>query len=77
MVEEFCGYYLKGLGLLVQFHRTTLLALCVLHFILSFVATFENILVIHALWKASSIPDNIKKFLLSLAVSDLAVGLFA
>ena len=40
-------------------------------------ATFGNILVIRALWKASSIPANIKKLFLSLAVSDLAVGLFA
>ena len=40
-------------------------------------ATVGNILVIRALWKASLIPANIKKFFLSLAVSDLAVGLFA
>ena len=77
MAEEFCSYYLKGLGQLVQFHRTSLLSLCVLHFIFSPVATFGNILVIRALWKASSMPANIKKFFLSLAVSDLAVGLFA
>ena len=77
MAEEFCSYYLKGLGQLVQFHRTSLLSLCVLHVIFSPVATFGNILVIRALWKASSMPANIKKFFLSLAVSDLAVGLFA
>ena len=40
-------------------------------------ATFGNILVIRALWKASSIPANIKKLFLSLAFSDLAVGFFA
>ena len=40
-------------------------------------ATFGNILVIRALLKASSIPANIKKLFLRLAVSDLAVGLFA
>ena len=77
MAEEFCSYHLKGLGEVVQFHRTTLLSLCVSHFIFSPVATFGNILVIRALWKASSIPANIKKFFLTLAVSDLAVGLFA
>ena len=76
MAEEFCSYHLKGLGQLVQFHRTTLLSLCVLHFIFSPVATLGNILVIRALLKASSIPPNIKKFFLILAVSDLAVGLF-
>ena len=77
MAEEFCSYHLKGLSRLVQFHRTTLLSLCVLHFIFSPVATFGNILAIRALWKASSMPANIKKLFLSLAVSDLAVGLFA
>ena len=40
-------------------------------------ATFGNILAIRALFKASSIPANVKKLFLSLAVSDLAVGLFA
>ena len=77
MAEEFCSYHLKGLGQLDQFHRTTLLSLCVLHFIFSPVATVGNILVIRALLKASSIPPNIKNFFLSLSVSDLAVGLFA
>ena len=77
MAEELCSYYLKGVGQLVQFYRTSLVSLCVLHFIFSPVATVGNILVIRALWKASLIPANIKKFFLSLAVSDLAVGLFA
>ena len=77
IAEEFCSYHLEGLGHLVQFHRTTLFALCVLHFIFSLVAAFGNILVIRALWKASSMSGNIKKSFLSLAVSDLAVGLFA
>ena len=76
MAEKFCSYHLNGLGQLVHFHRTTLLSLCVLHFIFSPVAAFGNILAIRALWKASSIPANIKKFFLSLAFSDLAVGLF-
>ena len=77
MTVEFCSYYLKGLGQLVQFYWTTLLSLCVLHFIFSPVATFGNILAIRALWKATSMPANVKTFFLSLAVSDLAVGLFA
>ena len=77
MGEEFCSHHSKDLSRLVQFHRTTLLLLCVLNFIFSPVATFGNILAIRALWKASTMPANIKKLLLSLAVSDLAVGLFA
>ena len=61
----------------MQFHGTAVYSLCVLNFIFSSVAAFGNILVIPALRKASSMPANIKKFFLSLAVSDLAVGLFA
>ena len=72
-----CIYHLKRLEQLFQFHRTALLSLSVLHFLLSPVAAFGNVLVIHALCKASSIPANIKKLFLSLAFSDLAVGLFA
>ena len=76
MAEQFCSYRLEGLGTLVQFHRTTLLSLCVLNFVFSPVAAFGNILVVRVLLKASSIPAKIKMFL-SLAVFDLAVGLFA
>ena len=61
----------------MQFHGTAVSSLSVLNFVFSPVAAFGNILVIRALWKASSMPANIKKFFLSLAVSDLAVGLFA
>ena len=39
-------------------------------------ASLGNLLVIHALWKASSIPVQTKKLLLSLAFSDLLVGLY-
>ena len=77
MAEEFCNDHLKGLKQLVQFYETALSSLCVLNFIFSTVAAFANILAIRALWKASSMPANIKKFFLSLAVTDLAVGLFA
>ncbi|CAH3042389.1 unnamed protein product [Porites lobata] len=54
-----------------------MLTYCVLNLIFPLVTSVENILVIHALWNASSIPANIKKFFLSLAFSDLAVGLIA
>ena len=77
MAVEFCSYHLKDLCRLVKFHRDTMLSMCVLHFIFSPVATIGNILVIRALWNASSMPTNMKKFFLSLAVSDLAVGFFA
>ena len=40
-------------------------------------ATLGNFLAIRAIWKASSMPANLKKTFLSLAFSDLAVGLFS
>ena len=40
-------------------------------------ASLGNFLVIRALWKSSSIPCNLRKFFISLALSDLAVGLWA
>ena len=40
-------------------------------------ATLGNILAIRALWKASSLPANLRKLFLSLTLSNLAVGLLA
>ena len=54
-----------------------MLIFCVLHITMSLVATVGNLLVIRALWKASTITANLKKLFLSLAFSDLAVGLIA
>ena len=53
-----------------------MLFISVLHLLFSIVATLGNLLVIRALWKASSIPATLKKLFLSLAFSDLAIGLF-
>ena len=50
---------------------------CVLNLVFSLMAVIGNFLLIRALWKASSITANIKKLFLSLAFSDLAVGLFS
>ena len=55
--------------------RSFSFGLCVLNFVFSLVATLGNLLVIRALMKASTIPATIKKLFLSLAFSDLAVGL--
>ena len=43
--------------------------------VFSLVATLGNLLVIRALIKASTIPANVRKMFISLAFSDLAVGL--
>ena len=76
MVARFCSQTLEANAELVYFHGSFMLLFCVLNLVFSVVATLGNLLVIRALWKASSIPDNLKKLFLSLAFSDLAVGLF-
>ena len=75
MAEQFCTRARYSLVQLVHHRRSSLLALCVLDFVFSVVATLENLLVIRALIKASKIPATVKKLFLSLAFSDLAVGL--
>ena len=77
MATKFCTYRMEELTQLVRFKETLILTLCVLNLFFSLVATLGNLLVIRALWKASSIPPTIRQLLLSLAFSDLAVGLFA
>ena len=51
------------------------LALCVFNAYLSYTATMLNIVAIYAIRKTLSLPKNFKTLLLSLAVSDLGVGL--
>ena len=53
------------------------LTLCVLNAYLSYSATMLNILAIYAIRKTSSLSKTLKTLLLSLAVSDLGVGLLA
>ena len=50
---------------------------CVLNAFSSYTAVMLNIVTIHAMRKTSSLPKPLKTLLLSLAVSDLAVGLVA
>ena len=75
MAEQVCTRLLHSLVQLVRHRRSSFLAFCVLNFVFSVVATLENLLVILALMKASTIPATVKKLFLSLAFSDLAVGL--
>ena len=53
------------------------LTLCILNANLSYTATILNIVTIYAIVKTSSLSKNFKTLLLSLAVSDLGVGLLA
>ena len=75
MASQLCTTTLDTLTRLVRHHESFTVTLCVLNLVFSLVAALGNLLVIRALWKASSIPANVKKFFLSLAFSDLAVGM--
>ena len=77
MGTHLCSQKSEEYRKLLYYRETAILAFCVLNFFFCLLATAGNLLVIHALWKASSIPANLKKLYLSLAISDLGVGLFA
>ena len=76
MVAQFCSSLLQEYQTLVTFFRTFMSILCALILTFSLVATLGNLLSLHALRKASSIPATLKKLFLSLAFSDLALGMF-
>ena len=75
MAEQTCTLFLDRWIKLVSHRRSFSLGFCVLNFVFSFVATVGNLLVIRALMNNSTIPATVKKLFLSLAFSDLAVGL--
>ncbi|XP_068735642.1 adenosine receptor A2b-like [Montipora capricornis] len=77
MADQFCRHKLDQLRQIAESNRTTLSALYVLNLVFSLLATFGNTLAIQALRKTSFLPANMRKLFLSLALSDLAVGLFA
>ena len=78
MVAQFCAHELEELKtIILDQHAALMFILCVLILAFSVVAVFGNLLVIRALWKASSVPGVLKKLFLSLAASDLAMGLLA
>ena len=75
MAEQTCTRFLDRWIKLVSQRISFFLGFCVLNFGFSLVATLGNLLVIRALMKTSTIPATVKKLFLSLAFSDLAVGL--
>lgn len=77
MAEQDCLERLQRQTQVVQYDKPLMLTFCVLNFICSFAASIGNLLAIYALLKASLIPSNLKNLFLSLAFSDLAVGVFA
>ena len=56
--------------------RTTFIANCVFNNFLSYTAIMLNIVTMYAIRRTSSLPKTLKTLLLSLAFSDVGVGLF-
>ena len=75
MAEQYCNRTLRGLLQLARYRRTIFFSFCVSNFAFSLVTSLGNLLVIRALFTALSTPANIEKQFLSLAFSDLAIGL--
>ena len=75
MAAKVCTRLLDYSVKLVSYRRSFSLGFSVLNFVFSLVATLGNLLVIRALMKNSTIPATVKRLFLSLAFSDLAVGL--
>ena len=75
MAAKVCTRLLDYSVKLVSYRRSFSLGFSVLNFVFSLVATLGNLLVIRALMNNSTIPATVKKLFLSLAFSDLAVGL--
>ena len=75
MAEQYCNQTLEEFRQLARYRESFFFSLCVSNFAFSLVTSLRNILLIQALLKASSITANVKKLFLSLAFSDLGVGL--
>ena len=77
MKKEICELVLVCYPKVVEFAdlRSTYIANCVFNNFLSYTAIMLNIVTIHAIRKTSLLPSSLKTLLLSLAVSDVGVGL--
>lgn len=74
MVVPICNIRLEELTKLANLREGFLMSLCIMNLVFSIIAVLGNLLVICALWKASLIPRSLRKLFLSLAFSDLLVG---
>jgi len=76
-MKSFCEFLLQRSPKVFEFAdlRSTYIAICIFNNFLSYTAIMLNILTIHAIRKSSSLPKTLKTLLLSLAVSDVSVGL--
>lgn len=73
--SNLCDKKLEELTLFVQSQPPLTVFISVFNLLFTPVTIFGNLLVIHALRKASSIPGNVEKLFINLALTDLAVGL--
>ncbi|XP_078347056.1 adenosine receptor A2b-like [Oculina patagonica] len=78
MEKSYCEVLLKHYPKVAEFEdlRSTYIASCVFNNFLCYTAIMLNIVTIHAIRKTSSLSKPLKTLLLSLAVSDVGVGLF-
>ncbi|XP_078347767.1 adenosine receptor A2a-like [Oculina patagonica] len=78
MKKSFCELLLQYYPRISEYEdlHSTFVANCVLNNFLCYTAIMLNIVTIHAIRKTSSLPKSLKTLLLSLAVSDVGVGLF-
>ena len=76
MAETSCDavHHLPTLSEVQKLHSSYIVN-CIFNSFLSYTAITLNIVTIHAIRKASSLPKQLKALLLSLAVSDIGVGL--
>ena len=79
MSKLYCNQYSQFLLISTELEdlRSTCIANCVFNIFLSYTAFILNIATIYAIHKTSTMPNTLKTLLLSLACSDVAVGLFS
>ena len=78
MSESFCALLLQFYPKVSEYEKlqSTYVANCVFNSFLCHTAIILNIVTIYAIRRTSSLPKTLKTLLLSLAVSDVGVGLF-
>ena len=79
MKKSFCEVLLQYFPRISEFEdlHSTFIANCVFNSFLCYTAIMLNIVTIHAIRKTSSLPKTLKTLLLSLAVSDVGVGVLS
>ena len=79
MNKLYCNQSLRYLPIFTELEdlRWTCITNCVLNIFLSYTAFMLNVVTIYAIHKTSTMPNTLKTLLLSLACSDVTVGLFS